>query len=711
MHIFFPEKSDLYEKLSKNMSTDEKLDLIRAIRVFPASNLESILEFYIFFSKKMNSRKRFELAKIIIDFPLTNLETKISVSISLFKNRNANEAFYLARAIIAFPGKDFETRVKIYKNLSKKIADQSKLDLLHLIKDFPAKSLQVRKNLCKQLSRDMDANEVICLAHAIKSFSSEKIEERAKIYKNFSKNIPNRKKFILIDLIHAFPSRNLEIKRKISKKFSKDMKINEIFYLLHFVKDLPLPDIELRTKIYKKLSRNMNANARLHISWVMKVLPIKENVIKALQEMDFSKENSIDILNRLFALKEIQRDIFHYWKMVLDSSNEENAKTLAECLSKKIFFFKGDLEYIQQRVFEIKSLSENDSQNPYKVYVKHLSSRKEPIQIPSFQYWNIPAFQDIALEETLYAKDLPANVSMESIKKIYKDLKKRLQNNPLLHQKINLILGEFENNEEEISTISHIENAWNSFFSREIQLLLERNAEESIVPVEQAKLFSIFHYIQSLNSHTKNDELNRKEECFLQALSMIRTCNIGKKEGINRFYLDLQEEFSFSSIRKECFIKDFIRKNLKIEIERKLSSDSAFIEEITPLEQITELPHQSLYVKNLLSSFLGFPIKFDPYTFMIRDSIFELTPKQALEKIFISLLKDRKMILKRLKDSINEKLSNEKSFYSEIMLFFERFQLEISGDFFEVNCSEEKIKITKKGVYKLLELSNFVIAQ
>lgn len=704
-------KSRLYRTLSENMGENERFDLIHAIKLFPLTDLKTRIELYRRLSKGMTSMKRGSLITLITDLPSANLETGARLCQETSENMNPNERLYLVHAIKVFPSNDLEVRVQLYKNLSKDMSSIIRLDLIHLISDLPPNDLEEKARICQEISEDMDTNERLYLVHAIKDFPLLSFERKIHLYKNLSKNMNSIRRLELIHLIKHFPQNHFEMKARLCLELSVGMDPNEKYHLAYAIRFFSVDDLETRARLYKKLSKGMASLKKFNFAWVIKMIPMTQSTIIAMESTDVLTKSTPDILNRiLVSSRRAKQEIFDYWKTILDSHHEKNAKMLAHWILENFIFLEEEQNYIQQRIFEITTLSKEDSKNPYMVHAQHLSNRKREIQIPESIYWNTSKFQGIGKKKEFRIKNLPQNVSKEYAAKMYEDLHKKAQENLLLQGRIHLIIDEVGDLERVNVAMDKFEGLWNAFFSPEIQYLLERNGdEEEVVSDDKAKLFAIIHYIQSLDSTSKSNELSIQEENFLQAISMICTCSTGKKEGISRFYSDLSKEFTLSSVKEENSLETFLKECLKREVEKKLSPSSQFIKEITSCEEVFEPPHQSLYIRNLLSCFFEFPVVFDPYSQMVHNSIFQMNPETALIKLFESLRQDSKAIKKRLKKSLNEKLAIDKPFYNSFIRSLEELSMKLDTVFSSID--QGKVKISNKGLDLLLIRSQFITSE
>lgn len=372
------------------------------------------------------------------------------------------------------------------------------------------------------------------------------------------------------------------------------------------------------------------------------------------------------------------------------------------------------------------SIQDASVKNPYTLYRKHVEmAQKPPPEVPVV-YQTIEGktvgiatkhFQERAKQtHRLRYKDLPEPVHPEDL---FQEFETRLSH---------LTAEERQNVEKQIRemTGSTFRALRVNFSGNSLNTLLVRGDPEDAAPMPQACFAQILHYITNLdNTDILQSGMTRREETLIQLSNSVQNCLSGKKEGIIHWYnIGLPEEYHFPLLETVCDpalqkAQEFIFQFLQNVLRELLSSEpfiQEFIKEKDPSllswlfgkqEPISELAHQSIYLKNALSHIIGYvhDIQFDPSTGMIHDALFIKEVRELLEIFY------RHFTPELLINNLKEKVDRDNPYKTNMPLFSSLNNLVgAQASDWEVDEEDEPTgKITRKGAVDLLINSGYLL--
>ncbi|MBM3207155.1 MAG: hypothetical protein FJZ57_00910 [Chlamydiae bacterium] len=178
------------------------------------------------------------------------------------------------------------------------------------------------------------------------------------------------------------------------------------------------------------------------------------------------------------------------------------------------------------------------------------------------------------------------------------------------------------------------------------------------LPLVNAYFMSILSFIFDQSNEIDAAPLSDRELTFLKISASIRNCSVGKSESIVLVYNQLEDRYKFITSEEKAELPLVVVLKLKIwnlvqdRMNILMSSQSDMMKEMTgETQQIQQLPHQSLYVKNILSSHIGFhhDLKFDPHTYMLYEGLIEKNLEELLDIFYKHfLIKDLILDLQKL---------------------------------------------------------------
>ncbi|NGX59629.1 MAG: hypothetical protein KR126chlam3_00782 [Chlamydiae bacterium] len=181
--------------------------------------------------------------------------------------------------------------------------------------------------------------------------------------------------------------------------------------------------------------------------------------------------------------------------------------------------------------------------------------------------------------------------------------------------------------------------------------------------LNRAYFFAIIGYIQEQPNMLEEGELlTPREQSLMQMARMICTCGPGKLDGIFKFYRDLPEGYQIPVVQTTDeppeiqHVKGVISETVIEELSKKFTK-SLITRVLGGVEDIKELPHQELYVRNLIGPVVGLPhrVTFDPHTLVLYDDLTIKTREEVLDVFYEDFTPD--VLVQALHKKVNEKIS------------------------------------------------------
>jgi hypothetical protein len=165
--------------------------------------------------------------------------------------------------------------------------------------------------------------------------------------------------------------------------------------------------------------------------------------------------------------------------------------------------------------------------------------------------------------------------------------------------------------------------------------------EKEMVPKTKVLFGAIARFIVKHPDTLRQGELlSDREEAFFKMSASIQNCPAGKAEGLILAYnqLDARDKLTFlqqdqatelsSKVKARCI--DLLHKKM----EELISSDGPMMREMIGIDgEILQLSHQSLYVKNKISHFVGLnhQMQFDLHTHVLYQSLVDRQEKDLIQ--------------------------------------------------------------------------------
>jgi len=217
--------------------------------------------------------------------------------------------------------------------------------------------------------------------------------------------------------------------------------------------------------------------------------------------------------------------------------------------------------------------------------------------------------------------------------------------------------------------------------------------------------------MDSSKDKSESDVLSQAEEVFLKLSASIRNCVAGKSEGVVSTYHILDREYRYRNestgflSKADRHIKQFISDVVQMSIEDLLAKDSGFLREITAEKnEIKQISHQSLHLKNILSSPLGLAhkITFDQHAECIYASLLQYDAQELLHVFYQHFTPQ--LLIENVKRSYDDLFKTSKKEALEIFnLVNQSSESLVLHDIWDLDSdSEDLIKLKDKGALYLL---------
>ena len=159
-------------------------------------------------------------------------------------------------------------------------------------------------------------------------------------------------------------------------------------------------------------------------------------------------------------------------------------------------------------------------------------------------------------------------------------------------------------------------------------LVRVQGAAGDAVPLSAARFFTIIKFISDQSDQIAPGEiLSPREDVLLKISASIRNCAAGKTDGINKAYNALPRAYRYEEQGQEegtINAGAYLSAAVQDELHTMLAGENAMMRELTEVPgAISQLPHQSLHLKNLIGRAIGIvhPLTFDEHSFTLFDPL------------------------------------------------------------------------------------------
>lgn len=410
----------------------------------------------------------------------------------------------------------------------------------------------------------------------------------------------------------------LRVCQLIKEFFARD--IRKAVSLIKLVQHVPLDQLEAIVKDGKSLKHHY-INPPNFIFVFFMCFPPKnyeflQNVLKANIGQIASKNYVLSIKSVIERYPESREETYLHLIQLLESQNDHpDLLGLANSIWNHLYEFEmDDFSPLAQAALN-RIIAMKKEGNCYSVH-KHLQSfQKEilpPFSLPKVSKYGVDVTLDLnGLQKEsnfqIHADQLP-KVSLQTVLMLFNQLEARL--NKLPHARRN----ETENAIKEMTENVSWHEIKNKLIDQYLVDICNRDFGDK-VPVYQALFFAIVHFINcQTNELQKNELISPREEILLKIACSIADCKTGKMDGISLAYNALPQEFKYASLEKVdtsniAKAKQHLKHFLQFTLMNILSDDNALMREClgidSSLPKISQLPHQSLYLKNAIGSRIG----------------------------------------------------------------------------------------------------------
>jgi hypothetical protein len=403
-------------------------------------------------------------------------------------------------------------------------------------------------------------------------------------------------------------------------------------------------------------------------------------------------------------------DIVLWWGAACDTAIKNNwAKLLPDKDSPEERV--SSLAHQVSRCFQTSNLK-----NPYHLYWRLARDfgnpltgqlKLQPQEIDTEQViFNLEGFQSSALKQ----KD--ANILTGQLKEVepnflensFAQLKSRLISDDL-HKKFAEKVEEgltFETLEEEFVKDSYLKQL----------LKVQRVDRQKEVSLEAARFIAIVHYIQIQSDVSELGEFSQREEVLIKMASSIQECSKGKKMNIGWAYRLLPKEWQYEQEIVESGSAESYLDAVVQEVLEEYMSNKALMYTLTGQDDITQLPHQVIYLKNIMGPTIGLrhSLEFDHSTEILDDSLL-CWKREEIVRLFYTFFTPA-VLVKALQRSVKRDwaacVQGVPSLYMRLSDFIGDNACTPTKGYWSANEEETEFFLTDKGALALLKRAGYL---
>ena len=360
-------------------------------------------------------------------------------------------------------------------------------------------------------------------------------------------------------------------------------------------------------------------------------------------------------------------------------------------------------QVMQHAIDILASKNIEEKKNPFALYKKLKQLKKEPSTF-------CPTSQEVAGYTTAFClasfrqsafsisrEELPSNVIVDSWQSLINRLEDKMNSNEQAQAEVSIYGTSWD-------------TLWNQCFS-DVYLSTLLQSSSATVSVIEAKWRAILQSILEQDKTILEGKVfSAQEEVLIKTAMTIQACKGGKQEGIATLYrlLDpkyryLAKGFETGDVKKDAAFA-FIAAQVEQLFANQCSGTNALMQELTNMQDIEQISHQAIYLKNMIAPVIGLyhEVCFDRHTTVLYDSLVEKAREELLEAFFRHMTPQ--VVVTHLVSMTNEK-SAASLFKRHLSAFIDI--LEENKDW-ELSSDGITIDFTAAGIVKVLRKMGYL---
>ncbi len=357
----------------------------------------------------------------------------------------------------------------------------------------------------------------------------------------------------------------------------------------------------------------------------------------------------------------------------------------------------------------------SDPQKPYAVYTKakELSETPTPsVKRPRQRYGRnlyvlLPGRELPICQKPIPLRALPQDIDRHTIAKLFATFKNRIQTSS-----------------ERQHLLSHIQDTTSfSFASHKANLTgcsylrsLFPSSDEPHISFHGAYYVAIIKHLLDLSDDISGEDLlSPREKRLLEISCWIRNCPARRAEALSLLYGSLPIAYQYTPATQDSpevlHVKSFLTNTIQKVFLEILSSDDSYLRKLTKVkgnQEIAQLTHQSVFVKNCLASHIGLQhsLSFDLSTETLYPALLEQTLPSMLSLFYkhISL----NMLTTPLLEAVNTtNVAEHDEWYRRCMKVLDPIDAEELDKVWDLSDDGSTFSLTHYGAMELWRKAGF----
>lgn len=408
---------------------------------------------------------------------------------------------------------------------------------------------------------------------------------------------------------------------------------------------------------------------------------------------------------------------YSYLTHLLGSDNALEVRDLALTIwnYQYCFWIDGEHQLAQEALHRILLLDNvNDPKNPYVVHNRLKEMAKMPTPHFVVPRTRVASSEVIVNFEALRQGGSQTSIEADLVPKIDKQMFLKLVQK--MQEPSDAETQEKrEEKAREMTGFSFNELCENFAQDEYLLSLVDTTLDAESISLQAAFFRAIIYYVACQSTERKKRRLfSPQEEALLKMSASIQSCNVGKYEGIVNAYNCLENRYKYqvTASREEIpsvvAAKRFVREVVHNKISNLLSTDNPMMRELTGSDApISQLSHQSLYVKNLIAFRIGVQhaLQFDLHSHCLSNLLLNRTLVEVLTILFRHVTVGS--LIAELRSAI-ERAPNKAELYGDFNDLLEHTAKDRLDQIWNVDECKYTYSLSESGALQILLATNFI---
>lgn len=492
--------------------------------------------------------------------------------------------------------------------------------------------------------------------------------------------------------------------------------------LLAFLSSTPEEHRESIAEIFKQ---PISSHAKQNTLKILEYLPPNPHVVSTVLEIASNRTpqtSEFELFNQIFQSYPALAPPIHahiFDRLLREMPNPEKSSAWARRIfdhAQELHISTTSPEYAYLHVVIEAANNRSNPKNPYAVYAK--AKKYSEVLTPSVKrtqqrygdslYTLLPGKELPIYQHQIPVNALPQGIDRSTVEDLFAAFERRIQAS-LEHERL---LSHIQDTTG-FSFISHKNNLTRCPYLRSLFPL----ANETHISFHGSCYIAIVkHLIDLPDDISAGDLLSSREKRLLEISCWIRNCPARQSEAISLLYGSLPVSYQYTPATQDSsealHVKSFLTNTIHKVFLEILSSDDSYLRKLTKVrshEEIAQLSHQSVFVKNCLAPHIGLQhtLSFDLST----ETLYPALQEQSLSSMLSLFYKhvSLSMLTSPLLEAVNTtNVEEHEEWYRRCIKVLDPIDAEELDKVWDLSDDDSTFSLTQYGALEILRKAGFL---